>query len=72
MMDSMYEEDTKHAIKLMDDMATVWKIKSSPLTFAYENVMYDVVAHTCSQKYINRRWYKKLPPDLWPFLKVFI
>lgn len=41
----MYEEDTKHAIKLMDDEATVWKIKSSPLTFAYENVMYDVVAH---------------------------
>lgn len=68
----MYEEDTKHAIKLMDDEATVWEIISSPLTFAYENVMYDVVAHTCSQKYINRRWYKKLPPDLWPFLKVFI
>lgn len=68
----MYEEDTKHAIKLMDDEATVWKIKSSSLTFAYENVMYDVVAHTCSQKYINWRWYKKLPPDLWPFLKVFI
>lgn len=68
----MYEEDTKQAIKLMDDEAHVWGIKSSPLTFAYENVMYDVVAHTCSQKYINKQWYNKLPTDLWPFLKVII
>lgn len=70
-MDSMYEEDTKQAIKLMDDEANVWGIKSSPLTFAYENVMYDVVAHTCSQKYINQQWYNKLAPDIFPFLKVF-
>lgn len=69
MMDSMYEEDTKQAIKLMDDEAIVWGIKSSPLTFAYENVMYDVVAHTCSQKYMNKQWYNKLAPDLIPFLK---
>lgn len=67
----MYEEDTKQAIKLMDDEAVVWGIKSSPLTFAYENVMYDVVAHTCSQKFMNKQWYNKLAPDLVPFLKVF-
>nr|XP_034319165.1 transient receptor potential cation channel subfamily M member-like 2 isoform X2 [Crassostrea gigas] len=69
MMDSMYEEDTKQAIKLMDDEANVWGINSSPLTFAYENVMYDVVAHTCSQKFMNKQWYNKLAPDLVPFLK---
>lgn len=72
MMDSMYEEDTKHAIDLMDDEAVVWGIKSSPLTFAYENFMYDIVAHTCSQKYMNKQWYNKLAPDLKPFFMVNI
>lgn len=70
MMDSMYEEDTKHAIDLMDNEAVVWGIHSSPLTFAYENFMYDIVAHTCSQKYINKKWYNELAPDLNPFFKV--
>lgn len=69
-MDSMYEEDTKHAIDLMDDEAVVWGIHSSPLTFAYENFMYDIVAHTCSQKNINKKWYNELAPDLKPFFKV--
>lgn len=70
LMDSMYNENTKHAIDLMDDEAHVWGIHSSPLTFAYENFMYDVVAHTSSQKNMNKLWYNKLPPDLKPFLKV--
>ncbi|XP_062589311.1 transient receptor potential cation channel subfamily M member-like 2 [Saccostrea cucullata] len=68
-MDRMYEENTKHAIDLMDDEATIWGIHSSPLTFAYENFMYDVVAHTCSQKNMNKQWYNNLAPDLKPFLK---
>nr|XP_034321515.1 transient receptor potential cation channel subfamily M member 2-like [Crassostrea gigas] len=68
-MDSMYQEDSQHAIDLMDDEAVVWGIHSSPLTFAYENFMYDVVAHTCSQKYINIKWYNNLAPDLVPFLQ---
>lgn len=69
-MNSMYNENTTHAIDLMDDEAHVWGIHSSPLTFAYENFMYDIVAHTCSQKNMNKLWYNKLPPDLKPFLKV--
>ncbi|XP_056002361.1 transient receptor potential cation channel subfamily M member-like 2 isoform X2 [Ostrea edulis] len=69
MMDRMYEENTKHAIDLMDHDLSVWGMKSSPLTFAYENFMYDVVAHTCSQKNINKQWYNNLAPDLVPFLK---
>lgn len=70
LMNSMYKEDTQHAIDLMEDEAHVWGIHSSPLTFAYENYMYDVVAHTCSQKNMNKQWYNTLPPDFKPFLKV--
>ncbi|XP_061190927.1 transient receptor potential cation channel subfamily M member 2-like [Saccostrea echinata] len=68
-MDGMYEEDDKNAIDLMDDDVNVWGIKSSPLTFAHENFMYDIVAHTCSQKNMNKQWYNNLAPDLKPFLK---
>ncbi|XP_056002332.1 uncharacterized protein LOC130049150 isoform X2 [Ostrea edulis] len=68
-MDRMYEENTMHAIELMDDDVIIWGIRSSPLTFAYENFMYDVVAHTCSQKNMNKQWYNNLAPDLVPFLK---
>lgn len=70
LMDSMYNENTRHAIDLMDDEAVVWGIRSSPLTFAHENFMYEIVAHTCSQKNMNKLWYNNLPPDLKPFLKV--
>lgn len=70
LMNSMYNENPEYAINLMDDEAHVWGIHSSPLVFAYENFMYDVVAHTCSQKNMNKLWYNKLPPDLKPFLKV--
>lgn len=68
-MDRMYEENTKQAIDLMDTQTVVWGIHSSPLTFAYENFMYDVVAHTCSQKYMNKQWYNRLSPKIVPFLK---
>lgn len=69
-MDSMYKENPDLAIGLMDAEGNVWGIKSSPLRFAYEHFMYDVVAHTCSQKYMNRKWYVAAP-DLNYFLKVF-
>lgn len=49
-----------------------WGNYSSPLTFAYENFMYDVVAHTCSQKNMNKQWYNNLAPDLKPFFMVSI
>lgn len=69
MMDRMYEENTEQAIDLMDtESEDIWGIHSSPLTFAYENFMYDVVAHTCSQKNMNKQWYNDLAPD--PFLAV--
>lgn len=62
MMDKMYEENAKQAIELMNIKASVLGIYSSPITFAYENLMYDVVAHICSQKYMNKKWYNNLPP----------
>lgn len=68
-MDRMYDENANQAIDLMDTEADIWGIRSCPLTFAYENFMYDVVAHTCSQKNMNRQWYNNLAPDLKPFLK---
>lgn len=70
LMNSMYNENSIHAIDLMDDDGYVWGIHSSPLAFAHENFMYDVVAHTCSQKNMNKHWYNNLPPDLGPFIKV--
>ncbi|XP_062566533.1 transient receptor potential cation channel subfamily M member 2-like, partial [Saccostrea cucullata] len=69
LMDGMFEEDYKNAINVMDDEAVVWGIKSCPLTFAHENFMYDIVAHTCSQKNMNKRWYNNLAPDFKPFVK---
>ena len=69
-MDEMYKEDMKHAVKAMNDKALIWGVKSSPLMIAYENCMYDVVGHICSQKYMNIQWYNKFPPQFFLFLKV--
>ncbi|XP_078329886.1 transient receptor potential cation channel subfamily M member-like 2 [Crassostrea virginica] len=68
-MDGMYKEDTKHAARAMNDEAMIWGVKTSPLTIAYENFMYEIVAHICSRKYLNRKWYNKLPPDLFSFFQ---
>lgn len=69
-MDEMYKEDMKHAVKAMNDEALIWDVKSSPLMIAYENFMYDVVGHICSRKYMNMQWYNKLPPLRALLLKV--
>lgn len=69
-MDEMYKDDTKHAVEVMDDEAIIWGVRSSPLIIAYENYMYDVVAHTCSRKLLNKKWYNNLAPALKPFCKV--
>ncbi|XP_056003652.1 transient receptor potential cation channel subfamily M member 2-like [Ostrea edulis] len=69
LMDRMYDEKMKDAMDLMGDKREVWEIESTPLMFAYENFMYDIVAHTCSQKNMSRIWYNGLPPDTWPFIR---
>lgn len=69
-MDKMSEENRNYAIKLMETIVDVWGIRSSPLTFAYENDMLDVVAHPCSQRSVRDEWYNDLAPGFFPFLWV--
>lgn len=69
LMDRMSDENREYAIELMETVVDVWGISSSPLTFAYENDMRDVVAHPCSQKSVRKQWYNDLPPDFGPFLR---
>lgn len=70
LMDKMSDENRENAIELMETIVDVWGISSSPLTFAYENKICNVVAHPCSQKSVRKQWYNDLAPDLCPFLKV--
>lgn len=58
-MDDMYKGNNKESIDLMGTETVIWGIHSSPLTFAYEHFMYDVVAHPCSQKYMNNQWLNR-------------
>lgn len=66
----MSDENRDCAVDLMETTVNVWGIRSSPLTFAYEYEMRDVLAHHCSQKSVRRQWYNCLAPDFIPFLKV--
>lgn len=68
-LDRMLEESEERVLNLLDSETSVWGIQSSPLTFAYENFMYDVIAHTCSQKHMNDKWYNGLPPGKCAYLK---
>lgn len=52
----MYEDNQDQTIKVLHTKASVWGISSSPLTFAYENLMYDVVAHASSRKYMKLKF----------------
>lgn len=70
LMDRMSDENIMYAIELMETIVDVWGISSSPLTFAYENDMRDVVAHPCSQSSVIKQWYNGLAPNFCPFLKV--
>ena len=70
MLDKMYTQDSETAIKAVGWQASVWSIQTAPLTFAHDMYMYDITAHTCSQKHMDKRWYKSMPPDPWNFLKV--
>lgn len=46
-MDSMYNENIKYVIEMMDDEVVVWGIYFSLLIFVYENFMYDIVVYIC-------------------------
>ncbi|XP_062590923.1 transient receptor potential cation channel subfamily M member 2-like, partial [Saccostrea cucullata] len=64
MMDCMFEEDEDTAINLMDTDVTIWGLRSSPLTFAHDNFMYDIVAHNCSFGNMFKQWNKDLGTDI--------
>lgn len=57
-LDKMSDENTNQALSLLQESASVWGIYSSPLTFAYENWIYDLVAHTCVRKYVQKYYFK--------------
>lgn len=63
-IEKKFAEDPKEAMRMIDCNAEVWKIESSPLEFAHENFMFDVVAHPCSIRLMNKRWYNNLQPGL--------
>lgn len=69
-MDKMYEENEVLAIGSLTTKTNIWGIRSSPLTFAYENFMYDIIAHPCTQKFMNNQWWNNLDADMVSFLKV--
>lgn len=66
----MNDENPDETIGLLTSNSSVWGIRSSPLTFAYENLMYDVVAHTCLKKYMRKKLYNNLATDIKSFFKV--
>lgn len=70
LMDKMYEKNETIAITSLTRTANIWGIRSNPLTFAYENFMYDIIAHPCSQKYMNDQWSTIQDPDMNSFFKV--
>lgn len=46
----MSKANINQAIEFMDTESFVLGVFSSPLHFAYEHHLYDVLAHMCSQK----------------------
>lgn len=69
-LDIMNAENSDETIGLLTTNSSVWGIYTSPLTFAYEKWMYDVVAHTCSKKYLKLELYNNLATDAYSFLTV--
>ncbi|XP_062594023.1 transient receptor potential cation channel subfamily M member 2-like [Saccostrea cucullata] len=69
LLDSMYETDSKKTLELLDDPVTIWGITSNPLTFAYENFMYEFIAKPASQKHLNKTWYNDQAPHFIPCIK---
>lgn len=63
-IDESFVHDPNKAMDLIDSYADAWQIISSPLAFAHENLIYDVVAHPCSKMVIHRKWYDIMQPNL--------
>lgn len=68
----MYKDDPKRTVRIIDTPVTIWGIHSTPLTFAYENFMYEFIATPASQKFLNGIWYSNQAPDIIPFIMVSV
>lgn len=60
----MSDENTEFALSLFRECASVWGIHSSPLTFAYENSMYDLVGHTCVKKNVQTNTFNAVTNEV--------
>lgn len=63
MMDTLFQTDKKVAFNIMDSLETVWKIQATPIAFAYEFQMYDVIAHPSTVALMNKKWYRGMVPS---------
>uniref|UniRef100_K1PMD5 Transient receptor potential cation channel subfamily M member 1 n=1 Tax=Magallana gigas TaxID=29159 RepID=K1PMD5_MAGGI len=63
MMDTLFQTDKKVAFNIMDNLETVWKIQATPIAFAYEFQMYDVIAHPSTVALMNKKWYRGMVPS---------
>ncbi|CAC5398357.1 unnamed protein product [Mytilus coruscus] len=58
LMNSLYEENNKGCMSLVNTEDKVWGIRVAPVECAFDNGMIDVVGHPCVQRLLNRVWYK--------------
>lgn len=68
MMDTLFQTDKKVSFKIMDNLETVWKIQATPVAFAYEFQMYDVIAHPSTVALMNEKWYGGMVPSWKQFI----
>ena len=69
MLDGLYDSDASTAMDILDDEEIVWDITTTPIEFAYDNFMCDVIAHPCTQRKINEEWYGGSDPATIPMAK---
>nr|XP_034319461.1 transient receptor potential cation channel subfamily M member-like 2 [Crassostrea gigas] len=56
-LDETDDEDIDRASTVLITRSSVWNICSNPVTFALENSIYDVFAHTCYKKYVKKHMH---------------
>ncbi|CAC5364897.1 unnamed protein product [Mytilus coruscus] len=69
MQSTLYKDHPKEAMELMTTEVSVWDIHISPLQCAYDNDLYDFIAHPCAQRCLNNIWYNKLGTNFWASIK---
>jgi hypothetical protein len=60
----------KAGCSLMTTEFSVWVISINPLQCAYDNDLYDFIAHPCAQRCLNKIWYNELGTNFNAAVKV--